>query len=320
LYSTGDGYNRHNCWTPSSNYSAPAGGIYWAAENNGYANNRMVENIKIYNNFINRTSPAFGWFHDDSNTFLNNSYKNINIYYNTVFNLKSYECFYLQPYTGSRNPPSGCVFINNIIPKGRYQDTIRNYFTNSSDYSDTTRWIFEKNCFIDGYPSGFPSLFYLNNKQGNPFFINSNFNIPDSFKIKSNSICRDSGLVISGIDKDYWYMQRDNTPCIGFHEYGGISKITRIENEISDKFSLSQNFPNPFNPVTNIAFSLPKSSFVNLVIYDILGREIETLIKESLSPGKYIIEWNATAYPSGIYFYKLQVENFSDSKQMILIK
>jgi hypothetical protein len=148
-------YFNRTCFFPSG-YSAPAGGIYWAAENHPgayLANDRMVENIKIHNNFICGTSVAFGWFHHTANTFLNNSYRNISIYYNTVYNLTSYECFYLEPYSGPRNPPTGCVFMNNIVPKGRYGNQIQTYFTSSTDYFDSTKWNFKKNCFIDGYPT-----------------------------------------------------------------------------------------------------------------------------------------------------------------------
>lgn len=96
--------------------------------------------------------------------------------------------------------------------------------------------------------------------------------------------------------------------------------IKRISNEIPDSYKLYQNYPNPFNPATKISFSLPKRSFAKLVIYDILGRAISTLINEQLRPGSYEVEWNGSNYASGIYFYKLITGNFIETKKMVVLK
>ena len=81
--------------------------------------------------------------------------------------------------------------------------------------------------------------------------------------------------------------------------------IKNQQNEIPKEFKLYQNYPNPFNPSTKIRFALPKSSFAKVVVYDLLGREVVTLVNEQLNAGTYEAEWNATNYPSGIYYYKL---------------
>jgi hypothetical protein len=102
--------------------------------------------------------------------------------------------------------------------------------------------------------------------------------------------------------------------------------LNQISSEIPLEFSLSQNYPNPFNPTTQIGFDIPKASFVNLVVYDGLGREIEKLVNQQLSPGSYKYEWDASSYPSGIYFYKLKAGDPSttfsliETKKMVLIK
>ncbi len=90
--------------------------------------------------------------------------------------------------------------------------------------------------------------------------------------------------------------------------------------EIADKFSLSQNYPNPFNPVTSIKFQIPAAGFVELKIFDVLGREISTPVNEELNPGTYEIEWDASAYPSGVYYYKLTAGDYIQTKKMVLIK
>jgi len=92
------------------------------------------------------------------------------------------------------------------------------------------------------------------------------------------------------------------------------------ENGIPTVYALSQNYPNPFNPSTKIKFSLPENGMVSLKIYDILGREVMTLINEELSASYQTVEFNASQLSSGIYFYRLKVNNFTSVKKMILMK
>ena len=85
-------------------------------------------------------------------------------------------------------------------------------------------------------------------------------------------------------------------------------------------FELSQNYPNPFNPVTTIKFSIPKASNVKIIVYDAIGREVETLVNSYYTQGNYNVEWNANSFASGIYFYRLTAGNFNMVKKMILLK
>jgi photosystem II stability/assembly factor-like uncharacterized protein len=103
---------------------------------------------------------------------------------------------------------------------------------------------------------------------------------------------------------------------------GGITGIQPNSNEIPLQFSLSQNYPNPFNPTTKIRFDISGSSATQtlLSVYDMLGREVATLVNEKLKPGTYEVDWNASDYPSGVYFYKLISGKFSQTKKMILMK
>lgn len=93
-----------------------------------------------------------------------------------------------------------------------------------------------------------------------------------------------------------------------------------VSSGIPVKFNLEQNYPNPFNPVTKIKFDIPTSLFTKLSIYDMTGREIAVLKNEFLTAGSHNVEWNALGYSSGIYFYKVSTEKFSETKKMILIK
>jgi photosystem II stability/assembly factor-like uncharacterized protein len=105
---------------------------------------------------------------------------------------------------------------------------------------------------------------------------------------------------------------------------GGFSSIEHNKSILlPDKLSLSQNYPNPFNPVTKINYELPENGMVKLVIYDILGREIKTLINELKQAGKYMVEFDGNQFASGVYFYRIQVEgrnSYTDVKKMLLIK
>ncbi len=86
------------------------------------------------------------------------------------------------------------------------------------------------------------------------------------------------------------------------------------------EFSLSQNFPNPFNPLTNISFTLPSRSFVSLKVFDLIGREVAVLVSEELSAGNHMKQWNAENMPSGVYFYRLNAGTYAETKKLILLK
>jgi hypothetical protein len=86
------------------------------------------------------------------------------------------------------------------------------------------------------------------------------------------------------------------------------------------QYSLKQNYPNPFNPVTTIAYTLASTGNVKLIVYDILGREVKTLVNEVQQQGSYTVSFNASGLASGVYFYRIKSGSFSDIKKMILVK
>ncbi len=92
------------------------------------------------------------------------------------------------------------------------------------------------------------------------------------------------------------------------------------ENTTLNSFVLEQNYPNPFNPSTNIRYAIGSQQFVVLKVYDVLGNEVEKLVSEEKPEGVYEVEFDASVYSSGVYFYKLQVGNFIDVKKMLMIK
>jgi hypothetical protein len=98
--------------------------------------------------------------------------------------------------------------------------------------------------------------------------------------------------------------------------------ITSVDSKsiMPDAYSLSQNYPNPFNPSTAIDYSLAKVSFIQLRIFDVLGREVKTIIHKKESAGKHTVYFDASDMNSGIYFYRITADDFVESKKMILIK
>jgi hypothetical protein len=100
-----------------------------------------------------------------------------------------------------------------------------------------------------------------------------------------------------------------------------LNTVTSVEKlEPLTQFFLAQNFPNPFNPATRIAFSTPSRSFVSLKIFDLMGREVAALVSEELAAGSYTRQWNAAAMSSGIYFYRLQAGAFTQTKKLVLMR
>jgi hypothetical protein len=108
------------------------------------------------------------------------------------------------------------------------------------------------------------------------------------------------------------------------------NEVKKISSDLPTNFSLYQNYPNPFNPSTKISFSIPLSRgvdgaagrgvFIKLVIYNIQGKEITALVNQQLGAGTYEADWNASEYPSGVYFYKLESGDYSETKRMVLLK
>jgi hypothetical protein len=99
-----------------------------------------------------------------------------------------------------------------------------------------------------------------------------------------------------------------------------ISVVGNLGTEISNGFKLSQNYPNPFNPSTTIDFAVPKSSKVILKVYNARGQEVTTLANEEYLAGTYSVRWDASGLSSGVYFYRMQADNFSQTKKLFLVK
>ena len=160
---------------------------------------------------------------------------------------------------------------------------------------------------------------------GNSVFAGTEFGVHVSNNNGVSWTQRNEGLITSTFYTNDFYIS-NNYIFIGTgrnvwrRPLSELVGIKPISNEIPNHFSLSQNYPNPFNPTTNIKFSLPNSSFVKLIVTDILGREVAVLVNEKLNVGTYQADWNAVNYPSGVYFYKLVASDYTETKKMVLVK
>lgn len=99
-----------------------------------------------------------------------------------------------------------------------------------------------------------------------------------------------------------------------------VTGIIQISSEVPGKFSLEQNYPNPFNPETKFRFHIPEKGNVKLTVFDLLGRNVSALVNQNLEPGTYEAGFNASGLNSGVYFYRLESNGYTETKKMILVK
>jgi enterochelin esterase family protein len=116
-----------------------------------------------------------------------------------------------------------------------------------------------------------------------------------------------------------WGLWRATTDLILRHFFGYPSGVSEINN-LPVEIKLDQNYPNPFNPTTNFQFSIANSQLTILKVYDLLGREVETLVNEVLNPGTYTVKWDASKYSSGMYLYRLQTGSYSVTKKLVMVR
>ena len=111
-----------------------------------------------------------------------------------------------------------------------------------------------------------------------------------------------------------------------FHVYDPSTGVKEVESpDLPTTYSLSQNYPNPFNPSTEIKFDIPIRSHVTLTVFNVLGQRVATLVDKEMPPGSYVADWNSTSdngkeVTSGVYFYKLEADDFIQTKKMLLLK
>jgi len=136
----------------------------------------------------------------------------------------------------------------------------------------------------------------------------------------NDSINRPPNAVVSQAVANALHYASDHLPVYALFKFESPIGIQSISSGIPEKYLLKQNYPNPFNPVTNIEFQIPNSGKVNLVVFDILGNLIETIVNDDLKSGFYKVSFDASLLSSGTYFYRISSGRYRDTKKMILIK
>ncbi|MCX6162606.1 MAG: T9SS type A sorting domain-containing protein [Ignavibacteriae bacterium] len=152
----------------------------------------------------------------------------------------------------------------------------------------------------------------------------------DTRLTNNSSVSTQTSISISGsVIHVIWVDLRDGNQEIYYkrNPTGNITEIKNISSEFPDEFKLMQNYPNPFNPVTKIRFDIPvchsgegRNQFVSIIIYDALGREVETLVNEVQSAGSYSVDFNASNLSGGVYFCRMQSAGFTDVTKLVLLK
>ncbi len=205
----------------------------------------------------------------------------------------------------------GNVLSSKLIPMDFNDEIVDVQMINSNKFTIVTT--------NDQYPVTSSKLRIVDSS-GNTIF-SKGLGFSDYVRLKKIHLAGNGDVIFAGEASrydtsysDFYVVRTDsilNCPPIGL-------KI--ISQNAPNEFILHQNFPNPFNPVTNIIYELPKASFVNLTLYDITGKEIENLVNSDQSAGKNEVTWDGTNYASGIYFYKLTTTEYNETKKMVLLK
>ncbi len=301
----------------SNNRTTRAGGGIF----NMTSNATVTNNIIIYNKSFGMEGEGGGikcWINDKS-IIINNT-----IAYNSAAHGGGICC----------NSNSDPIFINNIIWGNTSPDGNQ---VNLVDRESDPHFLY---CDIQARKEGFGgngaganySGIYESNIDLDPLFKDT---AAIDYSLSDPSHCIGAGFDSAEVGGAWYHIPQfcimgnsrpspaDSRPDIGACESLLASpNITGVENELTypTEFILYQNYPNPFNPTTSIGYQLSAFSQVTLKVYDILGKEVTTLVNKEKQAGSYEVKWNAANLPSGVYFYQLKAGSFLSTKKMVFMK
>ncbi|MBS1517008.1 MAG: T9SS type A sorting domain-containing protein [Bacteroidetes bacterium] len=258
-----------------------------------------------FNNFstgwIHRSysvGPPFNYFYIAVSRTTNSG-----INWSTIYNLQTFSI-----------NPGPILFTNQYLGYKVIQLGVA-YIERSSDAGETWAGIYNSSDEIE-------SIYFVNPNTG--WFTGRNGKIIHT-ENSGNSFSEQNSGVNTTLNSVYFI--NDSTGWISTSNglilktvTGGITNINSVNGVVPEKNILYGNYPNPFNPVTKIRFSLTRSSNVRLFICNVSGIKVDDLINEYISAGEYEIKWNGESYPGGVYFYKIESDNLKGSGKMILVK
>lgn len=149
-------------------------------------------------------------------------------------------------------------------------------------------------------------------------FKRKNSGSDNDFAVPSGGMVDFTHEIFDNVGGNHWVDGFDAT--IYTLDFSGITDVENPADQLPQNYTLDQNYPNPFNPTTSISYAIPQNSYVSLRIFDVLGNEVQTLVNETKSAGTYVVSFDAASVPSGVYYYTLQANNFTQTKKMILLK
>ena len=223
------------------------------------------------------------------------------------------------------NPVPVHVTVRNTILSGRGPDCPIYIHGNSTLVADHNLFYLPQNQIVlthaeTTYTSSNIASLGEGNLYGDALFVRPAWGEVGDYHLQDSSPAINAGTSNDAPTVDLENRSRDSQPDIGAYEFASAVGVHFDSGIFAQKISLLQNYPNPFNPSTTIRFSLPRREHVTLKVFDVLGREVATLVNSELSPGEHVVMWNASGVPSGLYFYRLTAEAYSQTKPMVVVK
>jgi len=205
-------------------------------------------------------------------------------------------------------------YVKNIGGTGEINVTITAWNDTNNTYTESKQFLVQSNTSYILKPL-VPITKLYSSSLGPSLFLSASFPGTPGFT-KTLELTSSPSNPMSPFTDYYYYVPKDKPNST-------LESVTAVEENLThipDCFILEQNYPNPFNPITNISFSIPSKSFVSLNIFDLIGRKVATLVAQEISAGFHALQWNASNFSSGVYFYRMQAGAFIETKRLVLLK